>query len=219
VQKAWDHRCDAYPVEVILNGLPYGSSLSQQPIASFFIRQKDGTLRKYYDFALNMELEDRQFQHFTLISVDPSISPDDAPTISEISYDYTNNTFSAFCGSNRVQSDSCATGSFDERGPLSIVINDTQHDTSVRVQTLDQVWMYPQGDDAPSFILTQVDSTASDDLGEEMPYLLMTAVTHSVDGRCTLLKVCSQETSIETLVPLGMALMRQNQYAFVCTNN
>jgi hypothetical protein len=188
-------------------------------MASFFIRQKDGTLRKYYDFALNMELEDGQFQHFTLITVDPSISPDDAPTISEIIYDYTNNSFSAFCGSNRVESESCVTGSFDESGPLSIVINDAQHGTSVRVQTLDKVWMYPQGDDAPSFILTQVDSTALDFPVEEKTYLLMTAVTDSGDGRCTLLKVCSQETSIETLVPLGLALMRQNQYALVCTSN
>jgi hypothetical protein len=217
VQNAWNHRCDAYPVEVILKGLPYGSSFAQQPMASFFIHQKDETLCKYYDFALNMELEDGQFQHFMLITVDPSVSPDDTLTISEITYDYTNNSFSAFCGSNRVKSESCATGSFDESGPLSIVINDAQHGTSMCVQTLDKVWMYPQGDDAPSFILTQVDSTASDD--QEVTYLLMTAVTDSVDEQCTFLKVCSQETSIKTLVPLGLALMRQNQYAFVCTSN
>ena len=183
-------------------------------MASFFIRQEDGTLRKYYDFALNMELEDGQFQYFTLIT---TISRDDAPTISEIVYDYTNNTFFALCGSNSIKRDSCATGSFDESGPLSIVINDAQDGTSVHLQTMDKVWMYPQGDDAPSFILTQVDSTASDDLGEENTSLLRTAVTDSVDGRCTSLKVCSQETSIETLVPLGLALMRQNQYASVCT--
>ncbi|KAJ6580541.1 hypothetical protein DFH09DRAFT_1029846 [Mycena vulgaris] len=103
-EQAWLHRCDSFPVEIVLTGLSFNSPNTATPVASFFFRQ-NGILDNQYEYSL------------TNAGVDPALwrfapAPGQALTIGQtVTYDVANSSLVVTCAGNTSQ---CTQGSFDE---------------------------------------------------------------------------------------------------------
>ncbi|KAJ7189997.1 hypothetical protein GGX14DRAFT_607415 [Mycena pura] len=201
-QQAWLHRCDSFMVEVVLDGLSFNAPAGQKAVASFSFRQPDGSLELRYQY--NLTNDNASISHLTLWS-GPDVAS--ASQVQDITYDFDNFTLLATCAGNLTQ---CSSGSFQESGYLSFSLTNSSDSSTVNLRAVDKVWDYGKSDDAPSFLLKEVQS--DDTLGD---LIVRTAVTNA--GHCQLLKMCANNAEIETLAPVGLALLKQSEYAKVCT--
>jgi len=209
-RNAWNHRCDPYPVEVILEGRSYSSPANVMPRASFYFWQ-NGLRTKYYEYTLDQE---DNVWHFRFSQIEPGITvPTQVfPSVQDISYQLANQTLSGSCATDLPPNalTPCMEGSFEEEGYLSFTINNTLIHTVTDLRAVDKFWVPSNPvDDAPGFILKEVE--ADNSLGQIM---LRTAVTKP--GQCGFLKLCA-ETDVNLLAAVGLTLLRQNEYATVCT--
>ncbi|KAJ6580563.1 hypothetical protein DFH09DRAFT_1146135, partial [Mycena vulgaris] len=114
-EQAWRHRCDSFPVEIVLTGLSFNSPNTATPVASFFFRQ-NGVLDNQYEYSLTND------------GVDPALwcfapAPGQALTIGQtVTYDVANSSLVATCAGSTSQ---CTQGSFDESGFLSFTLNNS----------------------------------------------------------------------------------------------
>ncbi|KAJ7245407.1 hypothetical protein B0H12DRAFT_787038 [Mycena haematopus] len=198
-QQAWLHRCDSFMTEVVLNGLFFNSPDDDAPMASFYFRQPNGTLQKQYDYNLTNDDVNPSIWHFALLPSSGAYAQ-----IQSVTYNFDNFTFVATCSGNTYQ---CSQGSFQDTGLLSFFITDISNST---VENLRADNYGHHSDDAPSYILKQVEADGS--LGS---VVVRTAVTQP--GHCTTLKLCANDASIATLAPVGLTLFAQNEYSKVCT--
>ncbi|KAJ6559766.1 hypothetical protein B0H19DRAFT_1260463 [Mycena capillaripes] len=184
-------------VEVVLSGLSYNAPDDQAPIATFQFRQPNGTLSEGYTYNLTNDGPTSIWQ----------FAPSAAQSLVKVTYDISNFTLQATCQGNTSQ---CMQGFFQESGFLSFSLTDSFNSTVTNLRAVDKDWVYGHSDDAPSFLLKEVQPDGS--LGK---VVVRTAVTQP--GHCMNLKLCANDTSIETLVPIGLTLMKQNEYSRVCT--
>lgn len=156
------------------------------------------------------------------------------PTLQVVSYDFSNETFTANCTLPTSPTDpsgtsqECATGLFDvgDWVPFNITSNIPLNTTfagapvpsvSSMMRTYDKHWWY--SDAAPSMILEQID-----DDNNLVRTVLRTATTKPSD--CTELKVCLAGTGgypgsvvgAEVMAPLGVLLMAQAVSGSVCSS-
>jgi hypothetical protein len=199
VQNAWLHRCDSYMVEVVLGGLAFSSPQDATPIAAFYFRQPDGRLEKQQEYHLINDRDD--IWHLTPAGQTPSSLP-------TVTYYLGNSTLSATCTTPNATI--CTVGSFQESGFLTFSIVDAFNKSTVTLRAVDKEWVYGKADDAPSYILREVQ-----DKGDLGAVVVRTAVTNLHD--CTSLKLCANSANVQTLVPVGLTLLKQNEYSKVCT--
>lgn len=218
-QEAWDHRCDQFSVEVILDGRPYYDSIKENPsVASFYFGQP-GRRTEYYQYAMLQDDNDPTIWNLRLngVTIPPDLDPVYHPLAQDLSYRFANHSIAANCTTNTSSSAitiPCMEGSFSDGGKaLNLTINDMRTGTVTKLRALDKgVWAPDPADDAPSVLLREVqpdDSLGSTDV-------LRTAVT--MKGKCTRLKVClAGERGIDLLAAVGLILKAQDRYAYVCT--
>ncbi|KAF7354002.1 Cyclic AMP receptor 1 [Mycena venus] len=200
--QAYLHRCDSYAVEIVLEGLPFNAPSDASPLAVFSFREL-GTLEVRYEFSLTQDDENPSIWHFSL--------PPSANTVDQIhtvTYNFTDSSISATCPGN--SSTQCTHGSFKETDFLSFSLTDSTNSTTVDLRAVDKGWDYPKSDDAPSYMLKKVQSDGS--LGQ---VVVRTAVTDP--HHCTDLKLCANNADVETLAPVGLTLLKQNEYSKVCS--
>ncbi|KAJ7692428.1 hypothetical protein B0H17DRAFT_1061456 [Mycena rosella] len=200
-EQAWLHRCDSYPVEIVLSGLSFNAPNTSLPTATFSIRQ-DGILQSQYQYSLTNDAVNTSIWRF---GPAPGQSLPDGQIVT---YNLTNSSVTATCAGNNTTE--CTQGSFDNSGFLSFVLTTLSNATNVNLKTVDGDWVYAKSDDAPSYMLREVKSDGS--FGD---VVVRTAVTEP--GHCTLLKLCANGATVENLAPVGLTLMKQNEYARVCT--
>ncbi|KAJ7253181.1 hypothetical protein C8J57DRAFT_1077031 [Mycena rebaudengoi] len=198
-ENAWLHRCDSYMVEVVLGGLAFSSPQDATPIAAFYFRQPDGRLEKQQEYHLINDRDD--IWHLTPAGQTPSSLP-------TVTYYLGNSTLSATCTTPNATI--CTVGSFQESGFLTFSIVDAFNKSTVTLRAVDKEWVYGKADDAPSYILREVQ-----DKGDLGAVVVRTAVTNLHD--CTSLKLCANSANVQTLVPVGLTLLKQNEYSKVCT--
>ncbi|KAJ7809865.1 hypothetical protein B0H14DRAFT_2607757 [Mycena olivaceomarginata] len=201
-KQAWLHRCDLFSGEVVLNGLSFTSPRDATPVASFYFRQPNGNLEKQYDYGLTQDGTNQSLWHFALL---PAFQP--LIQIQSVTYDFDNFTFVSTCPGNTSQ---CSQGSFKDTGVLELSITDPFNSTIAHLRAVDKGWDYGKSDDAPSYILKQVEADGS--LGN---VVVRTAVTQP--EHCNSLKLCANNADIATLAPVGLTLFRQNEYSKVCS--
>ncbi|KAJ6559802.1 hypothetical protein B0H19DRAFT_1069532 [Mycena capillaripes] len=126
-----------------------------------------------------------------------------AQSLVEVTYNISNFTLQATCPSNTSQ---CTQGSFQESGFLSFSLTDSFNSAVKNLRAVDKDWVYGHSDDAPSFLLKEVLPDGS--LGN---VVVRTAMTQP--GHCANLKLCASDASGETLVPIGLTLIKQNKYS------
>jgi hypothetical protein len=124
-----------------------------------------------------------------------------------VTYNLKNSSVTATCAGNTTE---CTQGSFDDSGFLSFALTNLFNPTNVNLKTVDGDWVYAKSDDAPSYMLKEVKSDGS--FGD---VVVRTAVTER--GHCTQLKLCANGATVENLAPVGLTLMKQNEYARVCS--
>ncbi|THH33628.1 hypothetical protein EUX98_g499 [Antrodiella citrinella] len=230
---AWNHRCDSYPMFAVLDGRGYkdasfvpnvvhfysGKSLHATPLFTYIINSNSDS--DLWTFELR-EFDDAQDQ----------IPLDYYPTLQSVQYDFLNDTLTGNCttpvapGSSITNSTACMIGTYNPNDWLSfnitsnIPLNDTTSGspvpfTTTTLRTVDRQWSF--SNDVPSLILRTVDPLTNT-LQREV---LRTAVAKATD--CTQLKVCLAGTGTtgglvgaEVLVPLGLVMIRQADYARTC---
>jgi hypothetical protein len=213
-QEVWDHRCDSYPAEVILDGRSYDSPDDQVPLASFYFGQP--SLRtKYYEYSITQDENDRNIWHFNLSAVEPTVTipTQTYPLVRDLSYRLTNRTLSAVCADTPDTPSNatvpCMEGSFKDDDFLSFTVNDTRSNTVTKLRAVDKEWAPNPADAAPSFILKEVNPDNS---------LGAVALRTAVRGHRTSLKLClARETGIDILAALGLTLLRQNDFSIIST--
>ena len=216
---------------VVLDGKGYYGARFTPDVARFY---QTGNPQSFYSFDIDANSSDFGSFHLRQFDVDQaSITLRFYPTLQQIDYNFINNTVTGNCtvpvsqGSSNTTLNQCVTGSFDLGEPLgfnlnsAVPLNTTFNASSVPfistpLKTVDKQWTF--GDDAPSLIL-RTDSGSSD----VDKIVLRTAVTKK--GDCTQLKICvagppsGPEPTVggSVMVPLGIILMRQADYAIECT--
>ncbi|KAJ7459282.1 hypothetical protein FB451DRAFT_571535 [Mycena latifolia] len=198
-EQAWIHRCDPFPVEIILTGLSFNAPGTATPIATFSLRE-NGIVGSTYVYTLGVN---GSIWHF-------GPSPGQSPVTSQlptVTYNIDNSSLMATCSGNTSQ---CTQGTFQESGVLSFALTNSFSSTHVNSRAVDRDWVYGKSDDAPSFILKEVNPDGS--LGD---VVVRTAVTQP--GHCSVLKMCANGATVEALAPVGLTLMKQNEYSKVCT--
>jgi hypothetical protein len=202
LQHAWLHRCDPYPFEVVLSGLTFNSPDTEAPVATFYFRQK-GILTKQSEYILTAEDDlDQSTWHFA-----PSSPSGPVGQGQSVTYHLENSTLVATCAGN---TSLCTSGSFKETEFLSFALTNSADQATVNLRVVDKNWFSGKSENAPSFLLKEVQPDGS--FGE---IVVRTAVTQP--GHCTLLKLCAISATAESLAPIGLTLMKQNEYSKVCT--
>ncbi|KAJ7906465.1 hypothetical protein B0H13DRAFT_1619348, partial [Mycena leptocephala] len=199
-EQAWLHRCDTYSVEIVLTGLSFNSPSTAIPTATFSVRQ-NGILENQYQYGLTNDAVNVSIWRF-------GPSPEQPLADGQIiTYNLDNSSLVATCAGNTGQ---CTQGSFasEEKGFLSFDLTNSVNPANVKLRAVDPDWASPNNDDAPSFILKEVQPDGN--LGE---VVMRTAVIQ----HCTLLKVCANGATVEILAPVGLTLMKQNAFGKVCT--
>jgi len=213
---AWNHRCDQFPVEVILDGRPYYDSIKENPSNATFYFGQPGRRTEYYKYGMTQDNNDTTIWHLRLrnVTIPPDLDPVYHPLAQDLSYRFANNSITATCTTNTSSSAvtvPCMEGSFNGGGKaLNLTINDTRTGVVTKLRAVDKgVWApVPAADDAPSVLLREVqpdDSLGSIDV-------LRTAVT--MKGKCSKLKLCQ---GIDLLAAVGRILKAQDDYSYVCT--
>jgi hypothetical protein len=207
-REAWIHRCDPFAVEVILAGRAYSSPNSTLPVASFYF-WVNGTRSLFYEYSLSQSDNDANTWYFALTQVTPGVNiPAPVyPLISNVSYQFDTNELSAVCTASPDapvnETTSCMQGSFDT-SYLSFTTNDTRTGVVTTLRAVDAQWEFSE--DAPSFLLKNSQGQTA----------VRTAVTEP--EHCTFLKMClANETGVDMLPPVGLALMQEDKYSISCS--
>jgi len=210
---AWNHRCDRFSVEVILDGRPYYDS--NPSVASFYFGQP-GQRTEYYKYGMTQDENDTDIWHLRLtdVTIPPDLDPVHHPLAQDLSYRFANHSVAATCTTNTSSSVTipCMEGSFNDGGKaLNLTINDIRTGVVTKLRAVDKgTWAPVPADDAPSVLLREVqpdDSLGSIDM-------LRTAVT--MKGKCTKLKLClATDQRIDLLAAVGLILKAQDDYAYV----
>ncbi|KAJ7050824.1 hypothetical protein C8F01DRAFT_1000165, partial [Mycena amicta] len=187
-EQAWLHRCDSFSMEVLLEGVPFNAPQSLFPTATLYSRPY-GSL-----------LEASQYNLTSNNASSAQLTMAFGYDIETIEYNFDLSTFQATC----TNGSQCGSGTFQDTGRLSFSVNDGSSETNL--SAVDKSWDYKKNDDAPSYILKDVATGAM---------VLRTAVTQP--GHCRVLKVCAESAGLETLAPIGLTLLKQNEYSRVCT--
>ncbi|KAH8103628.1 hypothetical protein BXZ70DRAFT_926691 [Cristinia sonorae] len=225
---AWNHRCDSYPMYAILDARGVKDASFTPNIAHFYSK---GDVKPLFSYSVNDDSSSDlwTFQLREFDSPQGSIPLQQYPTLQQVRYDFINHTVMGNCttlispGSSATNSTSCTSGTFNPYDWLSfnltssVPLNNSISrlpPTTAHLGIIDKEWAF--SNDAPSLIL----QTTPDP--QQLP-VLRTAVTKRSD--CTQLKVClagvdGREGGVvgaEVLVPLGLILIRQSDYATFCT--
>lgn len=211
---AWFHRCGSSDVEVVLDGRPFHSR-NQPLVATFYNR---ATRHKVYRYQMQEINNTWQFHQ------EYQNTQNETFNIPVQNLHFNNSTFTAYCDIPKGVTTGvpCMEGSFSNfntKGHLSININitDSQHGTITKtpLHAIDDNWFpLKLADDAPNYLL------CNSTLGTRRPAckdVLYTAVTEK--GNCASLKLCLIKAADATLLlgPIGLTLIKQDQYAEVCT--
>jgi hypothetical protein len=208
----WYHKCDSFAGEVVLAGRLYSAPETAAATASFFF-WRNNVRTEYYQYDLFQNPDDSnnwQLQLGQLFNSPPQTSA----LAQNISYELSNNTFSAICApspnANGEAAIPCLEGSFNPKGYLSFTITDIATNATTQLEAIDSYWDFSKTNDAPNFILKEVQ--ADGHLGS---ISIESAVTKPQD--CSSLKVCIADDEDELFVPIGLILMQQDAYSRTCT--
>ena len=214
-QVAYNHRCDSWAAQVVLDRRGHKDPLSlpnkalfvtageSRPLFSFELDQPEASLARFYL---------RKFE-----SPEETIEPQYIPALREIVYDFTNLRVNGTCGTDATP---CLSGNFEmDRLMMDLKFNVTADSPEVhsRAQSSDKSWTWT--DEHPALIYKTLFD--NEGLGDAV---LRTTVTRA--GDCTRLKVCLAGSKVEgsggvfgpdVLAPLGILLAKQSQYALSCT--
>jgi hypothetical protein len=197
----WNHGCDNFPVQVVLTAKSYNGPSYVPNTAQYFHGSAPA-----YTYDLFQESADAwSFNIRTIDSPELKQNMSDPfyPSISNITYNFVDNTVSGNCTSPFSNSSSmCIQGSFDPNNFLSFTLTDLRSNSTTHLRAVDKEWAF--NDDAPSVLL-------KDDSGAEV-------IRTDVTKHCTQLKVCAGQQSMSGMtIPMGLILMRQIDYAVYCT--
>jgi len=214
-QMAYNHRCDSWAAQVVLDGRGYKDPLSL-PSTALFVTAGDS--RPLFSFDLDQPQEGwARFYLRKFESPEETIESQYIPALREIVYDFVNLRLNGTCGTNATP---CLSGKFElDRLIMDLQFNLTTNSPEVhsRAQSSDRSWSWP--DEHPT--LNYKTLFDDDSPGDEV---LQTTVTRA--GDCTRLKTCLAGSRAEgsggvfgpdVLAPLGILLAKQSQYALSCT--
>lgn len=187
----WNHRCDGWPVEVVLKG-QQGTTAGVHSTATFTLHHS-----LLYTFALYNQ------KSFVYKSPAPQAP---APQIRNITYDLVYSTFGGTC---HADAEPCVRGTMDQDlqgiSHLKFAIDFLPENRTSTLSAIDKGWQAPS--EAPSVILRD----AAD--GHEV---MRTAVTKR--GDCASLKMCLANIGEpEMLVPVGMIVVFMERWAMGST--
>lgn len=193
-QWAWDHRCDTWPVEVVLIGRPQENVHSSAVFS--FERQKAYTFDLYdgRSFVYRSQVADEQNSAFP------------PPELQNITYDLSTARVAGSCSFAGEQRDCLSanmTLDLDSASYLEfeIAANLGAGPQRYALRSVDHDWQY--SNDAPSMILRDPRTGES---------VLRTVVTKR--GDCAQLKVCANtRNEARMLVPIGLILIYQEKWA------
>ena len=212
---AYNHRCDSWAAQVVLDGRGYKDPLYIANTALFLTAGNSRPL-----FSFDLDWPDKSSVRFRLRkfeSPEESIEPQYTPVLREIVYDLVNVRVNGTCGTDATP---CLSGNFElDRLMMDLKFNLTTDSPEVhsRAQSSDRSWTWTDGHPAVIY------KTLFDD-GSLGDAVLQTTVTRVND--CTRLKVCLAGSKAEgsggvfgpdVLAPLGILLAKQSRYAWFCT--
>jgi hypothetical protein len=187
----------------VLDAKAYNGPSYQPTTASYF--QGNTPLYTYDIFQSSADL-----WSFNIRTIDsPDLAQNQSsplyPSISNITYDFVDDSVLGNCTSPSSNTTStCIKGFFNPNNYLSFNITDLRTNLTANIRAVDKQWAFDN--DAPSVLL-------KDSSGVEV---IRTDVTKK--GDCTQLKVCAaQQNGGSIIVPIGLILIRQMDYAVSCT--
>lgn len=200
----WNRGCEGFPVQIILYPKGYNGPSTQPNLIRYFAG--NDPLYTYDIFQSSADIWSLNIRTIDSPELANNISSPLYPSISNISYNFIDNTVSANCTSqNSSTTTSCIHGTFTIDGVLSFNLTDTRTNTTSNLRADNKQWTFDGY--APSVVLNDGST------GQEV---VATAVENSDD--CTQLKVCAAKTNGPDIsVPLGIILTRQMNYAIECT--
>jgi hypothetical protein len=235
IQVAWNHSCDKYPLQVILKANFSSNGMSYQVTSSpaLFSRTR-GKNTQLYTYALSQSPISPNIWYFGIQSIDsPDIQPSTAlyPTISNVTYNFTDYTFSGNCSltppsSSPSNSSPCVRGTFNPNDTLSFNItylsgagsNNSNSIGSDYLKAVNDQWAFAA--DPPGVVLLDDTNGSGDEI-------LRTDMTKWND--CTQLKVCANNytnthsngamvpgAGANTVIPTGLIFIQQIDYAIYC---
>jgi len=203
----WSHFCDSFDGEVILTGAVHPWQVST---ASFYLPIDEEPYTRVFNYNYTFVNDPTGAQIFSFNSSSPLKSQ---PGIVGVSYNGTSKSFNASClhqsGSSSTPG-TCAYGRYATEPYLSFSIFDSRVGTNTSLRAFDKEWRY--SDDAPGVVIRF--EQANGELGD---IAIQSAVTRR--NHCQVLKLClpSRTLTLAQLVPLGMILSAQEEYAKYCS--
>jgi hypothetical protein len=181
---AWNHKCDSFEAEIIIDGRPYNAPVDEPNRATFNFWE-NGVRIALYEYNMMNSQNDSNIWDFRFVQVESGVTvPSDLyPLVQDMSFEFANGTFTANCvaSAGNATTMPCINGSFNHYGTLSLTTTDTRTNITSRLQTV-STWKNA-GDSAPNYILKDVQN--GDSLGDTA---LQTAVAEP--GHCSTFKVC-----------------------------
>lgn len=202
-------------MEVVLEGQWHNAPKSQPSVASFYFWQGD-TRTKYFEYVLSYGATADDWGFELRKIVDSEIPESVYPLVQQVSYNLVSNTISGTCmakGSTPVamEAPACLEGTFDLGDILSFSLNDTRANMIYNLRAANKEWYFR--DDAPSVKLQQLHTMDNGGLGNTA---LKTVVTKP--GHCNQLKIClGMESGVDMIAPLGILLLKLDDYGVLCT--
>ena len=212
---AYNHRCDSWSAQVVLDGRGYKDPHTVLDTALFLT---GGDSRPLFSFDLDRPQEGwARFYLRKFESPEETIESQYIPALREIVYDFVNLRLNGTCGTDATP---CLSGNFElDRLTMDLKFNLTAGTPEVhsRAQSNDQSWVWTDGHPAVIYKTLDNDGSLSDTM-------LQTTLTSKDD--CTKLKTCLERSKAEgsggvfgpdVLAPLGILLAKQSRYAWLCT--
>lgn len=200
----WNRGCENFPIQIILYAKSYDGPSTQPNLIRYFAGHDP--LYTYDIFQSSADIWSLNIRTIDSPELTNNMSSPLYPSISNITYNFVDDTLSANCTSqNSNTTISCIHGTFTTDGLLSFNLTDTRSNISSNLRSANKQWTFDGY--APSVVLNDAST------GQE---IVATAVENSND--CTQLKVCAAKTNGPDIsIPLGIILTRQMDYAISCT--
>ena len=211
----YNHRCDKWAAQVVLDGRSYKDPL-YVPNTALFVTAGDSRPLFTYDLD-QTESSWARFHFRKFESPEETLEPQYIPVVRDIVYDFVNLKVNGTCGTDATP---CLSGSFDMEGlMMDLTFNLTASGPQVhsRARSAERQWTWNGGHPATIYKTVKDDGSLGDTL-------LQTTVTRAND--CTRLKTCLAGSKIEgaggvfgpdVLLPLGIMLAKQGAYGVACT--
>jgi len=208
-RQVYNHMCDSYGAQVVLDGRSYKQPLSVPDTAHFYTSESQQPLFTFEFEQSNLSSAVFRFRGFD--TAPTTLSSELVPALQSISYDFYTRRLTGTC--NNITG-SCLDGTFDA-GHLTVDISSNITGTSVRSRSQSEHKQWIWSKDEPSFILRSVADDGT--LGQK---ILQTDIPKVRD--CTLLKVCLDGSGRdlvgpEVLAPLGIILSKQVSHSNKCS--